>query len=154
MSGHAQPPGSAPLTPYGRFDPLAVRRGTDGSAAPAFDLFLQGMVFLDIIFTGPATPCPAAGQEIWAEGMGSCPGGIANLAVATSRLGTAHELGGGVRRRRLRRVLLAHPGAGGHRPVDLKARYPGWHSPVTVSMAIDGDRNMVTHGHEEPSAPR
>ncbi len=27
------------------------------------------------------------GTEVWASGMGSSPGGIANLAVATSRLG-------------------------------------------------------------------
>ncbi len=27
---------------------------------------------------------------------------------------------------------------------------PGWHSPVTVSMAYEGERTMVSHGHEPP----
>ena len=29
-------------------------------------------------------------------------------------------------------------------------RYPGWHSPVTVSMALHDDRSMITHGHPAP----
>jgi sugar/nucleoside kinase (ribokinase family) len=29
-------------------------------------------------------------------------------------------------------------------------RIPGWHSPVTVSMAYEGERTMVSHGHEAP----
>jgi sugar/nucleoside kinase (ribokinase family) len=56
------------------------------SAAEEFDVVLSGTVFLDIIFTGLPRP-PAPGTEVWAEGLGSCPGGIANLAVALSRLG-------------------------------------------------------------------
>src|SRR5690606_40600111 len=64
------------------YDPLADLRTPD---APEFDVFLAGTVFLDIVFTG-LPHMPAAGTEVWAEGMGSCPGGIANLAIATSRL--------------------------------------------------------------------
>ena len=65
------------------FDPLAsVRRAGD----PEVDVFVQGMVFLDIVFTG-LRELPRPGTEVWADGMGSCPGGIANLAVAGSRLG-------------------------------------------------------------------
>ena len=46
-----------------------------------FDVVMQGTVFLDVVFTGlPALP--TLGTEIHSEGMGSCPGGIANLAVA------------------------------------------------------------------------
>src|SRR6476646_10744098 len=70
------------------YDPLADQRTPEG---PQFDVFLAGTVFLDIVFTGlPAMP--AAGTEIWADGMGSCPGGIANLAIATSRLGLRTSL--------------------------------------------------------------
>jgi sugar/nucleoside kinase (ribokinase family) len=29
-------------------------------------------------------------------------------------------------------------------------RVPGWHSPVTVSMAYEGERTMVSHGHQAP----
>ncbi|MCK2215971.1 carbohydrate kinase family protein [Actinomadura sp. ATCC 31491] len=128
------------------YDPLAGERTPGG---PQFDVFLAGTVFLDIIFTGlPAMP--AAGTEIWAEGMGSCPGGIANLAIATSRLG-------------LRTSLAAAFGDDDYgdfcwrtleeqESVDLSRsrRFEHWHSPVTVSMAVHRDRSMVTHGHPPP----
>ncbi|GAA0935493.1 carbohydrate kinase family protein [Nonomuraea longicatena] len=131
------------------YDPLAALRGPQG---PQFDVFLAGTVFLDIIFTGlPAMP--ASGTEVWAEGMGSCPGGIANLAIATSRLG-------------LRTSLAAAFGDDDYgdfcwrtleeqESVDLSRsqRFKQWHSPVTVSMAVDRDRSMVTHGHAAPVKP-
>ena len=63
-------------------------RAPDG---PEFDVFLWGTVFLDIVFTGLAS-MPANGTEVWADGMGSCPGGIANLAIASSRLGLRTSL--------------------------------------------------------------
>jgi sugar/nucleoside kinase (ribokinase family) len=130
------------------YDPLADQRTPEG---PQFDVFLAGTVFLDIVFTGlPAMP--AAGTEIWADGMGSCPGGIANLAIATSRLG-------------LRTSLAAAFGDDDYgdfcwrtlaeqESVDLdrSRRFEHWHSPVTISMAVDRDRSMVTHGHRAPVA--
>jgi sugar/nucleoside kinase (ribokinase family) len=128
------------------YDPLAGQRTADG---PDFDVFLSGTVFLDIIFTGLET-MPSAGTEIWSEGMGSCPGGIANLAVASSRLG-------------LRTSLAAAFGDDAYADfcwrtlaeqenVDLSRsrRFTAWHSPVTVSMAVDRDRSMITHGHRAP----
>ncbi|MEU0571950.1 PfkB family carbohydrate kinase [Nonomuraea sp. NPDC005983] len=128
------------------YDPLSDQRTPEG---PQFDVFLAGTVFLDIVFTGlPAMP--ASGTEIWAEGMGSCPGGIANLAIATSRLG-------------LRTSLAAAFGDDDYgdfcwrtlaeqESVDLSKsqRFEHWHSPVTVSMAVNRDRSMVTHGHPAP----
>ena len=52
---------------------------------PELDLLLAGTVFFDLVFTGfPQQPRP--GTEVWTEGMGSSPGGIANLAVAAARL--------------------------------------------------------------------
>src|SRR5438128_729913 len=65
------------LPPDSTYDPLAARREPDG---PEFDVFLWGTVFLDIVFTGLES-MPANGTEVWADGMGSCPGGIANLAI-------------------------------------------------------------------------
>ncbi|NEE24743.1 sugar kinase, partial [Streptomyces sp. SID7982] len=37
--------------------------------------------------------------------------------------------------------------------IDLSMSHtvPGWHSPVTVSMAYEGERTMVSHGHEAPA---
>jgi len=120
-----------------------------GQVGADFDVFLHGTVFLDIIFTGLPT-LPAGGTEVWAKGMGSCPGGIANLAVATSRLGLSTSLG----------AAFGDDAYGDfcwrtleeQESVDLSRsrRFEGWHTPVTVSMATAGDRSMVTHGHDAP----
>jgi sugar/nucleoside kinase (ribokinase family) len=109
------------------------------------------MVFLDIVFTDLQQP-PTPGQEIWAGGMGSSPGGIANLAMASARLDLRTALA----------AAFSDDGYGGwcrevlgrQEGVDLSRSrtFSEWHSPVTVSMAYAGDRAMVTHGHEAPAA--
>lgn len=127
-------------------DPLAALRA---AGDPATDVYLTGTVFLDIIFTG-LDSAPVRGTESWARGMGSSPGGIANMATALSRLG-------------LRTTLAAAFGDDMYgdycwdslalgEGIDLASsrRIPGWHSPVTVSMAYEGERTMVSHGHEAP----
>ncbi len=129
-----------------RFDPLAATRSPDG---PEFDLLLAGQVFFDIIFTG-LEQLPSPGTEVWTEGMGSGPGGIANQAIAASRLG-------------LRTTLAAAFGDDAYgqsnwdvlqdqEHVDLsRSRVFGrWHSPVTVSLSVHHDRSMITHGHPSP----
>ncbi len=128
-----------------RFDLLADVRDCH---APGFDVFASGMVFLDIIFAGlPGLPKP--GTEIWADGMASCPGGIANFGIASRRLG-------------MRTSIAAAFGDDDYADfcwrtlteegVDLSRskRYSEWHSPVTVSLSVDHDRSMVTHGHPAP----
>ena len=65
-------------------------RGT--GEEPQVDIFLSGTVFLDIVFTGMLS-APSGGHEVWTDGMGSSPGGVANLAVACSRLGLRTSLG-------------------------------------------------------------
>jgi sugar/nucleoside kinase (ribokinase family) len=115
----------------------------------SFDLFLQGTVFLDVVLTG-LEAMPARGTEVLADGMGSCPGGIANLAIAASRLGVRTSLaaafGDDVYGDFCWTTLSEQEG------VDLQRshRFPGWHSPVTVSLVVDRDRAMVTHAHPAP----
>ncbi|WP_234356396.1 carbohydrate kinase family protein [Blastococcus sp. Marseille-P5729] len=135
-------------SPRVMIDPLSsVRRPGD----PFVDVFCAGQVFFDIVFTGLAE-MPRLGTEEWAPGMGSSPGGMANMAVAMRRLG-------------LRTWLAAAFGddmygdycwdtLGGQEDIDLSAsrRFDGWHSPVTVSMALERDRTMITHGHPAPQA--
>ena len=85
--------------------------------------------------------------------MGSCPGGVANQAIAAARLG-------------LRTGLAAAFGDDGygdynwkilagqeHVDLSLSRRVEGWHSPVTVSLCVEKDRSMVTHGHPPRSRP-
>jgi sugar/nucleoside kinase (ribokinase family) len=134
------------VSPDQRYDPLAsIRRADD----PAVDVFVQGTVFLDIIFTG-LSAMPESGTEVWAEGMGSCPGGIANLAVAAARLGLNTSLGAAFGDDDYGefcwRSLEEQEG------IDLSRsqRYPHWHTPVTVSVSVGGDRRMITHGHDAP----
>ncbi len=132
--------------PDARFDPLESGRVADG---PEFDVFMSGVVFLDIIFTGMArTPSP--GTEEWASGMASCPGGIANLAIATRRLGLRTSLAAAFSEDDYGDFCWRTMEEGEHIDLTHSRRFPDWHSPVTVSMAVDRDRSMVTHGHPAP----
>lgn len=123
------------------------------SAAPdpaePLDVLVSGQVFFDLVLTGlPSAPVP--GTEIWASGMGSAPGGIANLAVAAARLGLRTGLAAGfgddAYAAWLWRVLAEQE----HVDLSWSRRYRHWHTAVTVSLALDGDRAMVTHGHPDP----
>ncbi|OQD55297.1 sugar kinase [Streptomyces phaeoluteigriseus] len=127
-------------------DPLAARRTpTD----PPWDVYLTGTVFLDIIFTG-LDSAPVRGTESWARGMGSSPGGVANMAAALARLGLRTSLAAAFGDDHYGEYCwdTLEQGEG----IDLTASrtVPGWHSPVTVSMAYEGERTMVSHGHEPP----
>ncbi|MDQ1732752.1 MAG: hypothetical protein QOK10_2911 [Pseudonocardiales bacterium] len=114
-----------------------------------FDVIMQGTVFFDIVLTGLPT-LPTNGTELLADGMGSCPGGIANLAVAASRLGLRTSLaaifGDDVYGDFLWRTLAEQEGV----DLSLSRRLADWHSPVTVSLAVQRDRAMVTHSHPPP----
>ncbi|MFF8383485.1 carbohydrate kinase family protein [Streptomyces kanasensis] len=127
-------------------DPLGGLRTPED---PECDVFLTGTVFLDIVFTG-LDSAPVRGTETWARGMGSSPGGVANMATALARLGLRTSLAAAFGDDHYGEYCwdaLAH-GEG----IDLSRSrtVPGWHSPVTVSMAYDGERTMVSHGHEAP----
>lgn len=110
------------------------------------DVLLSGSVFLDIIFTGLPQQ-PASGTEVWASGLGSSPGGIANLATALRRLqlttALAAAFGEDVYGDFCWDTLREQEGV----DLSLSRRFSGWHSPVTVSVSVDGDRSMITHGH-------
>ncbi|REF00870.1 carbohydrate kinase family protein [Thermomonospora umbrina] len=130
-------------------DPCAERRYAGErlpreSGGPDLDVFLTGQVFMDMIFTGlPGLPPP--GTELFTDGLGSAPGGVANIAVAMSRLGLrvglAAPFGDDMFGAYLWRTLHEQEG------VDLSRsrRVPGWPTPVTVSLAYDSDRSMVTY---------
>ncbi|GAA2169882.1 carbohydrate kinase family protein [Actinomadura napierensis] len=117
--------------------------------APDLDVFLSGQVFMDMIFTGlPGLPPP--GTELFTDGLGSAPGGIANIAVAMSRLGLrvglAAPFGDDLFGAYLWRTLAEQEG------VDLghSRRVGSWPTPVTVSLAYDSDRSMVTYAKPVP----
>jgi sugar/nucleoside kinase (ribokinase family) len=114
-----------------------------------FDVFVQGTVFLDIVMTGLHAR-PAPGTEVFTDGMGSCPGGIANLAIAARRLGLSTSLSAAFGDDLYGDFCWETLQDG--EDVDLSAsrRMTGWPTPVTVSMAFADDRSMVTHMRPTP----
>ncbi|MDT0463311.1 carbohydrate kinase family protein [Streptomyces gibsoniae] len=113
------------------------------------DVLLTGLLFYDLVLTGLGGP-PTPGEELWTKGMGSSPGGIANLAVAAARFGLRTSLatvfGDDFYGVYCRDVLARQEG------IDLSLSHTadGWSTPVTVSLAHGDDRALVTHGQEPP----
>lgn len=147
--GRAQPPLASPLA-----DPCAERHQVSVSDDDSrLDVFLSGIVFMDVIFTG-LPGAPIDGTEIYSRGLGSAPGGCANLAVALSRLGLNVGLGAGFGDDMfgdyLWRTLAEQEG------IDLSAsrRLPGWPTPVTVSLSHGDDRSMITYREPLPDGSR
>ncbi|WP_405737383.1 PfkB family carbohydrate kinase [Streptomyces sp. NBC_00028] len=127
-------------------DPLAALRTPDD---PPWDVYLTGTVFLDIIFTG-LDSAPVRGTESWARGMGSSPGGVANMATALARLGLRTSLAAAFGSDHYGEYCWDALAQGESIDLSPSRTVPGWHSPVTVSMAYEGERTMVSHGHEPP----
>ena len=128
------------------WDPLAAQRTPED---PPLDVLLSGTVFFDIVFTGMER-IPQPGEELWSKGMGSSPGGIANLATAAARLGLRTGLVAGFGDDAYADWMwhtMAH-----EEGIDLSAsrRFTDFHSALTVSIAAEGDRAMATHGHDLP----
>lgn len=115
------------------------------------EVFLSGLLFHDLVLTGLDHP-PKPGTEAWSTGMGAGPGGIANFAVALARLGIRTGLAAAFGDDRHGRDCWAALQSEG---VDLSwsRRFTGWGTPVTVSLAYDGDRALVSHGTEPPEMP-
>ncbi|GHH87711.1 carbohydrate kinase family protein [Streptomyces capitiformicae] len=113
------------------------------------DVLLTGLLFYDLVLTGLGRP-PTPGEEIWTDGMGCGPGGIANLAVAAARFGLNTSLatvfGDDHYGAYCRDVLAGQEGL----DLSLSRTADGWHTPVTVSLAYGNDRALVTHGQEPP----
>ncbi|MGW9245898.1 carbohydrate kinase family protein [Streptomyces badius] len=128
-------------------DPLETLRAPRD---PACDVFLTGPVFLDIIFTG-LDSAPVRGTESWARGMGSSPGGVANMATALARLGLRTSLAAAFGDDHYGEYCWDALEQGEGIDLSMSHTVPGWHSPVTVSMAYEGERTMVSHGHEAPA---
>ncbi|GII30374.1 carbohydrate kinase family protein [Planotetraspora mira] len=115
------------------------------------DVFLSGLLFYDLVFTG-LEGAPKLGTETWTTGMASGPGGIANFAVTLGRLGLRTSLAAAFGDDSYGRYCWDTLESEG---VDLSPsrRLTGWSTPVTVSLAYQGDRALVTHGAEPPGGP-
>lgn len=109
-----------------------------------WDVALLGPLFLDYGFAA-LDAAPRNGTEVFARAVGISPGGIANLAIASARLGSrttmAAPFGDDIFGDWCWSVLEEQEG------VDLtySRRTPGVPTPVTVAVASDGDRSMITY---------
>lgn len=116
------------------------------------DLLISGPLFFDLVLTG-LPHAPRRGTETWAAGMGTSPGGVANLAVAAARLGLRTGLSTAFGDDAYADWLWEILGAQEHVDLSTSWRLRHWHTAVTVSMAYDGERTMVSHGHAAPTRP-
>jgi len=115
-------------------------------AAPDLDLLFAGSVFCDLVFAG--VPMPEPGAEVYARAFKLSPGGVANRAVAASRLGARtallSQLGDDALGRHMGAILSAEP--------DLDLRWlhckTGFQSPVTVSLTGQHEREFITYQEE------
>jgi sugar/nucleoside kinase (ribokinase family) len=112
------------------------------------DVFLSGLLFYDLVFTG-LDQAPKPGTETWTTGMGAGPGGIANFAVTLARLGfrtsLAAAFGDDVNGRECWETLKVE-----HVDLSRSRSFGDWATPLTVSLAYDGDRALVSHGTAPP----
>ena len=145
-AGKGPRPTAAVPSCQAQVDPLAALRAPGD---PPWDVFLTGTVFLDIIFTG-LDSAPVRGTESWARGMGSSPGGVANMATALARLGLRTSLAAAFGDDHYGEYCWDALAQGEGIDLSPSRTVRGWHSPVTVSMAYEGERTMVSHGHEPP----
>lgn len=115
------------------------------------DVFLHGSVFYDDVFVGLRL-APTPGTEVWARRRGVAPGGIANIAIACSRLGlhtsAASAFGDDAPGRWCREVMLAEGVDLGSSPT-----FAGWPTPTTISSNWSGDRSMISYGEPPPVGP-
>ena len=109
----------------------------------SLDVVVSGLVFQDLVLGLPTPPRP--GTEVWATDSQESPGGIANFAVALARLGLRTGLAAG---------FGADPDGDSvwdrltEEGIDLtlSRKLAGWRTPLTVALAYDNDRALVTRG--------
>jgi sugar/nucleoside kinase (ribokinase family) len=110
------------------------------------NLLFAGSVFCDLVFAG--VPRPEPGAEVYAQSFKLSPGGVANRAVAASRLGVRtallSQLGDDPLGLHVAALLSAEP--------DLDLTWtrctPGFQSPITVSLAGVHEREFITYQEE------
>lgn len=118
----------------------------------ALDVFVSGTVFFDEIFTGLSEP-PPPGTEFLTSGLGTAPGGIANLAVALSRLGLKTGLAAAFSDDMYGSYLWRTLAEQERVDLSESRRVPGWPTPVTVSLSDGRDRRMITYRERPPLDP-
>lgn len=114
------------------------------------DVLVSGRIFYDMIFAG-VPRMPRGGEEVYAAELVTCPGGVANRAIACARLDLKTRLSaafGADEQGDSCWAAMVREGV----DLSLSRRYAGWRTPVTVSAALDDDRAMLTHALDPPES--
>ncbi|GAA3562305.1 carbohydrate kinase family protein [Kribbella ginsengisoli] len=112
------------------------------------DVVVSGLVFHDLVLGLPSAPRP--GTEVWADDSAESPGGIANFAVALARLGLRTGLAATFGADDLGDRLWDRLTQGEGIDLTLSRKLDGWQTPLTVALAYDNDRALVTRGTPPP----
>jgi sugar/nucleoside kinase (ribokinase family) len=114
----------------------------------AYRAHVVGPVCFDLVFSGLTAP-PHPGTEVRASALGISPGGAANVAVALARLGLDVALSAVFADDPFGQYLWCSLEEEG---VDLafSVKVGGWSTPVTSSVALEGERSMVTYEEVPP----
>ena len=110
---------------------------------PVLDVVVSGLVFKDLVLGLPTAPRP--GTEVWATESHESPGGIANFAVALARLGLRTGMAAAFGADATGDQVWGYLSAEGI-DLSLSLRLAGWQTPLTVALAYDNDRALVTRG--------
>lgn len=115
----------------------------DSTRSEGAPLLFAGDVFCDVVFSG--VPIPEAGTEVFADAFTVTPGGVANRAVASARLGVPtillSQFGDDVLGTHIRSLLADEPNL----DVSHTRVVEGHQSPVTVSLTGAHDRSFITY---------
>lgn len=118
---------------------------------PQLDVYAAGMLFYDIVAAHLPASGPVPGQEIWTGEYGHGPGGIANFAMTTARLGLKTAVSAVIGNDvfgRLCTDALANEGI----DLSFSPQMDDWSTPVTMALGYGGDRALVTAGVRTPSS--
>jgi len=113
-----------------------------------YRVHVVGPVCFDVVFSGLSAP-PRPGTEVKACFLGISPGGAANVAVALARLGLDVAVSAVFADDPFGRYLWSALCDEG---VDLtySVGTTGWSTPLTSSVAVWGERSMVTYAEPPP----
>ncbi|TDU82531.1 sugar/nucleoside kinase (ribokinase family) [Kribbella voronezhensis] len=115
---------------------------------PELDVVVSGLVFHDLVLGLPTAPRP--GTEVWADDSAESPGGIANFAVALARLGLRTGLAAVFGDDQLGNSIWQRLETGEGIDLTHSRKVDGWPTPLTVALAYDNDRALVTRGTTPP----
>ncbi len=107
------------------------------------DFLATGTLFFDLVFRD--APMPGPGEETFAREFAVSPGGAANKAVASARLGRATTLLSEIGDDWAGRLVLETLGREAHLDLSRVAHRPGMQTAVTASVTNDLDRSFITY---------